>query len=963
MTAFRLEFKALTGNGPFPWQEHFYRQLMSGSMPSRCDIPTGLGKTAVIAIWLIALAHSAENADSEARVPRRLVYIVNRRTVVDQATSETEKIRARLTAEDRPILLAQLAERLAALAADPSAGPLAISTLRGQFADNGDWRADPARPAVVVGTIDMIGSRLLFSGYGCGFKSRPLHAGFLGQDSLIVHDEAHLEPAFQELLSAIEREQTKGRTPDFRPLRVMALSATSRGQEKPPSSSAEENVFELTDKEKNPPDVIPKDAPVPLQVVWKRLTAKKRLAFRKPESEKEKVAAHIGKIAKTYANDHPGDRILVFVSSLEDHTVVCKALKGENVQVLTGTMRGLERDRMADPRKETACPIFARFLKPPKPDASEDEKWRITPTPGTVFLVCTSAGEVGIDISADHMVCDLAAFDSMAQRLGRVNRFGDGNAKVEVVHEGALDKKRETDPREQSRWKTLELLNQLPTVGDGRSGSPIDLMNLRSRRELKEDFKVAYSPKPRVLPTSDILFDAWTLTTIKEKLPGRPAVDPYLHGIEGWEPPETHVAWRADVQLLADAMDSGSLNANDLEELLGAYEIKPWETLRDTTTRKSPGKGVKEKLQELALKALDERDGQRPVGDLPAILIDRLGIPRCMTIRKLVETDLESCTVLLPIEAGGLSARADFDPAWPEASDVADELPRESRNAVRAEDTRSSARARLRVLLRSGEDGWWAEYLAAPHLPTPPALPDGPFDDSRSLRQAVLAATGMSCVEDISIGDDEDSGPTRVLLYLADPKVPGGAGELRQTLEEHTARVSDAASRIGKATGLDEPMRRGLILAARYHDRGKNRERWQRYACNDDLSIPLGKSPVYRHWRILGDYRHEFGSLLDVEDDPEYKDLDADMQHFVLHLIAAHHGRARPHFPEKEGFDPESPEEHWREARIEILRRFAQLQRMCGRWGLAYLESLLRAADWAASANPSATVEEKEGQS
>jgi len=33
----------------------------------------------------------------------------------------------------------------------------------------------------------------------------------------------------------------------------------------------------------------------------------------------------------------------------------------------------------------------------------------------------------------------------------------------------------------------------------------------------------------------------------------------------------------------------------------------------------------------------------------------------------------------------------------------------------------------------------------------------------------------------------------------------------------------------------------------------------------------------------------------------------------------------------------------------EIPRRFARLQRAHGRWGLAYLESLLRAADYAAS--------------
>jgi CRISPR-associated endonuclease/helicase Cas3 len=77
------------------------------------------------------------------------------------------------------------------------------------------------------------------------------------------------------------------------------------------------------------------------------------------------------------------------------------------------------------------------------------------------------------------------------------------------------------------------------------------------------------------------------------------------------------------------------------------------------------------------------------------------------------------------------------------------------------------------------------------------------------------------------------------------------------------------------------------------------------------------------------------------------------MQELVLHLIAAHHGRARPHFPPDEAFDPERPQQIADEMAAKVPQRFARLQRKYGRWGLAYLESLLRAADWAASANPS----------
>jgi CRISPR-associated endonuclease/helicase Cas3 len=187
---FEKTFRDLTGYNPFPWQQAMYLLMLAGKPPESCQIPTGLGKTSVIAVWLIALANNP------ALVPRRLVYVVNRRTVVDQSTEEAKKLRDNLKNME------ELKEKL-------GGGELAISTLRGQFADNREWSADPSRPAVIVGTVDMIGSRLLFSGYGIGFRSKPLHAGFLGQDALIVHDEAHLEPAFHKLLVSIKDEQAR----------------------------------------------------------------------------------------------------------------------------------------------------------------------------------------------------------------------------------------------------------------------------------------------------------------------------------------------------------------------------------------------------------------------------------------------------------------------------------------------------------------------------------------------------------------------------------------------------------------------------------------------------------------------------------------------------------------------------------------------------------------------------------
>src|SRR5262245_51693129 len=89
---FTDSFKLLTGNDPFPWQQELSSRFTTSQFPHSCSIPTGLGKTAVIPIWLLALA------EAPTVVPRRLVYVVNRRTVVDQSTRETEMVRERLAA-------------------------------------------------------------------------------------------------------------------------------------------------------------------------------------------------------------------------------------------------------------------------------------------------------------------------------------------------------------------------------------------------------------------------------------------------------------------------------------------------------------------------------------------------------------------------------------------------------------------------------------------------------------------------------------------------------------------------------------------------------------------------------------------------------------------------------------------------------------------------------------------------
>ncbi len=862
-TDFDRAFTALTDcPSAFPWQQALFDEFLHERFPKTCDIPTGLGKTSILAIWLLALAEHARTGMT-SDFPRRLAYVVNRRTVVDQATREAERMRTALRSEPG---LRAVADALNSLAACPSETPLAISTLRGQFADNAEWRNDPARPAVIVGTVDMIGSRLLFAGYGCGFKSRPLHAGFLAQDTLLVHDEAHLEPAFQDLITAIESEQR--RSGEFRRFHVMALTATSR-------SGGEQ--FHLTAADR-------KHA-----VVRKRVEAKKGIGFWHIDDEK-KIADEVAQRALKHRNG--GQAILVFLRKLEDLQKVADNLRKEKqaYQLLTGTLRGLERDALA-----TEDDIFARFM--PRP--------RVAPREGTVYLVCTSAGEVGVDISADHLVCDLTPFDSMAQRFGRVNRFGDGDACIDIVYEANPDEKKKDDPYEQARWTTLRLLRTLPTKGvRRREASPAALGNVPAVDRL-----AAFTPPPVILPVSDILFDAWALTSVRQRLPGRPPVADWLHGVAEWEPPETLVAWREEVEVLTGEL----LGIYKPEDLLEDYPLKPHELLRDQTSR------VFDHLERMA-----ER---RP--DLSAWLIESDDEVTILSLSQLLKKDwqkrpvanLANCTVLLPASAGGLeNGKLNGDAAFDDRAlyDVADKWI----------DEKNAPRRR-----RIWDDG---------------KSPEG---------MRLVRIIDIQLDNDDEVDEDDEMPSRRYWRWYARPRSADDEGSLsarvKQELVPHLQSAKDFASALIAKLGLSDrkPLEALAVpLAAGWHDLGKHRKVWQRSIRNDDYPQQVLAKSGGQMWSLdLNDYRHEFGSLIDVWKCPEFLKLNPETQDLILHLIAAHHGRARPHFPAGEAFDPERKESAAAEVVREVPRRFARLQRKYGRWGLAYIESLVRAADALAS--------------
>ena len=146
--------------------------------------------------------------------------------------------------------------------------------------------------------------------------------------------------------------------------------------------------------------------------------------------------------------------------------------------------------------------------------------------------------------------------------------------------------------------------------------------------------------------------------------------------------------------------------------------------------------------------------------------------------------------------------------------------------------------------------------------------------------------------------------------------------------------------------GLPDAYVNVLAIAARLHDEGKRHWRWQRAfnAPNDGNTYAKTKGPI--NVRLLERYRHEFGSLPWAERDDKFKALPPDLQELALHLVAAHHGWARPVISTTGSDDPPSVLE---ERARDVTLRFARLQKQWGPWGLAWFEALLRAADQQAS--------------
>ena len=899
---------------PFRWQTRLLQRLLDTNPPRVVDIPTGLGKTSVMALWLIALAEGA-------RLSRRLVYVVDRRAVVDQATRFAERLRSNMPRE-----------LAAKLGLDARAG-LPISTLRGGFADNRDWLEDPSKPAIVVGTIDMIGSRLLFEGYGVSRGMRPYHAGLLGVDALVLLDEAHLCPPFEALLRQVESHRdgklgpVGGSDSITPPFRLMSLSATGRdGAETLPGA-----VFRLTTEDREEP------------VVEQRLVARKRLSVTELTPGTSLAESLAGRAVEVGC-DVPFSRVLVYcdrrrdaveVKELIDRECRRRHISGEiavehGSELLVGERRVRERSALEKWLDEHGF-LGAADHRPSAP----------------VFLVATSAGEVGVDLNADHMVCDLVAYERMVQRLGRVNRRGGANRRATIDVLALPPELKDNAPKdakeraERDFEARLAPLRQLPGGDDGRrDASPSAIVEMKTKHP--DVVRAATTPAALHPELPRPLLDAWSMTSLRRH-EGRPEVAPWLRGWEDDDEPQTSVVWR---KYLPHVRADGKMSVPPamVAEYFRVVPVHATERLEAASSRVFDWM-----LERSARPATHSEDHDLAIGndEIVAILIDRAGEYRAhLTLRKLrwlaaparslqtgelrqrdrrkrewrgrhlpgatLVADCRLCGVrdgMLDEKCEAVATAADADEDWRSIRDPAAE----------------GSRPLIRFLVERIGGGDDEEGLE------PPDRRDWRHNRTFETRfdAGGVARSGLAVFKWPDDPSDEDS-----RSVLSAP----------QSLRDHAEQVADCTRALARRLELPGDEADALVLAARMHDDGKAAERWQNAmnAPRDD-GRPYAKTRGGGNPRLLEGYRHEFGSLLKAE----RQILPNDTRDLILHLIAAHHGNARPMISPAgcEDGPPSMLESKAGEAAL----RFARLQKRYGPWGLAWREAILRAADQSAS--------------
>lgn len=351
-------FERATGHRPFD-----YQRRLAETNPDTLSVPTGCGKTqALIVSWLYQRLRDA--------APRRLVYALPMRTLVEQTRDAALEIRDRLTI-------------------DPEALP--IQVLMGGAAPT-DWREYPERPQILIGTIDMLLSRALNRGFGENRFAWPVSFGLLNNDCRWVFDEVQLMGPARSTSAQLDGLRSKLGTE----LACETIWA---------SATLESKQLQTIDRPslRGSVELSPDDRSGPLAA---RLQAKKQLARLDLADQKGAPAAQAlaGEVLRRH---RPGERTIVIANTVSRaQEIVAK----------------LQRELEGDDQPETVL-LHSRF-RPPDRDLQLQRTLAEPGEAGTI-VIATQVIEAGVDTSASVMFTDVAPFSSIIQRLGRCNRYGE----------------------------------------------------------------------------------------------------------------------------------------------------------------------------------------------------------------------------------------------------------------------------------------------------------------------------------------------------------------------------------------------------------------------------------------------------------------------------------------------------------------------------------------------------------
>ena len=919
MGDFRQFFFELHGKQPFPWQEALAERVCADDWPDVIDLPTASGKTACIDIALFALALR------RAEVPRRIFFIVDRRVVVNEAYLRMQGI-CKTLREATTEKLSAVRAALRALAGGDE--PLHVYEMRGGAFRDETWVKSPLQPTVVASTVDQVGSRLLFRGYGVSDFSWPIHAGLIANDALIILDEAHCSRAFSQTLQRIEqyRGESWAEEPMRTPFRFVEMTAT-------PSRDSGD-FLGITEADRS-------DA-----TFARRLYASKPTYLVEVKGKRDDFSNVVNELvsqAISLAKAADAKRVAIIVNRVRTAKDVYERLRGRvkesAVELVIGRMRPVDRDD-----------LYEHQLKNLKSGVERQASGPLT------FVVSTQCLEVGADLDFDVLVSECASIDALQQRFGRLNRLGDfGRARGAVVIAAWQIDPKQPDPvygNAISRtWQWLQsVCDQNGEINMGIEsivGQPPTAPQCLKSVE-SAGMRMQAPDAPILLPSH---VDALVQTSPVPK--PDPSIALFLHGPER-SVPDVQVIWRAD--LVEEAPETWA----EIVELCppSSREAMP---VAINAFRKWFAGEKKSDDQESDLpvgmpEEMDESDRDRAI---PALVWRE---DECEVISRAGEVQ-PGQTLVLPVVAGG----------WEELDHIPDGAPIDMGDRAAFEVRRSVP---LRLHPRVMKE--WQPAPALKAVVEYASQSNAEPDEMKAwLTQygAELAAGAKQWPYQFLAHYDElrprlNAYPLQARAYVLEGRktTRRRSDSGRVFLDVHSGHMEKAVREL--AAGLENKLKAAFEVAAKFHDYGKVDVRYQAWLLGGDRMAaqyapkPIAKSghvPVRSQQAVElpRGFRHELLSLLFAERAVEAKVETRDL---TLHLVASHHGRCRP-------FAPVVPDENaecasyggisiCRQEREEkqaseidsgVPDRFWKLTRKYGWWGLAYLEALFRLADWSAS--------------